>query len=66
MYDKHAFTLPPLVLPSFCPAAIKKFILVPLHTDPNQAVQEIDRLHDVFVEVSKKWDNTVRRRDVID
>ncbi|XP_071314880.1 deoxyribonuclease-1-like isoform X2 [Trachinotus anak] len=37
---------------------IKKFILVPLHTDPSQAVQEIDRLYDVFTEVSKKWNNT--------
>ncbi|KAG7999660.1 Deoxyribonuclease-1-like 2, partial [Nibea albiflora] len=37
--------------------AIKNFILVPLHTEPRQAVQEIDRLYDVFVEVSKKWNN---------
>ncbi|XP_040009752.1 deoxyribonuclease-1-like isoform X2 [Xiphias gladius] len=37
--------------------AIKKFILVPLHTDPAQAIQEIDRLYDVFEEVSKKWNN---------
>ncbi|XP_070766965.1 deoxyribonuclease-1-like 2 isoform X2 [Enoplosus armatus] len=37
--------------------AIKKFVLVPLHTEPSQAVQEIDRLYDVFVEVSKKWNN---------
>ncbi|XP_070695836.1 deoxyribonuclease-1-like 2 isoform X2 [Pempheris klunzingeri] len=37
--------------------AIKKFILVPLHTEPRQAVQEIDRLYDVFLEVSKKWNN---------
>ncbi|XP_074500953.1 deoxyribonuclease-1-like 1 isoform X2 [Sebastes fasciatus] len=37
--------------------AIKKFILVPLHTDPGQAIKEIDRLYDVFEEVSKKWNN---------
>ncbi|XP_041802336.1 deoxyribonuclease-1-like 1 isoform X2 [Chelmon rostratus] len=37
--------------------AIKNFILVPLHTDPRKAVQEIDRLYDVFEEVSKKWKN---------
>ncbi|XP_041654392.1 deoxyribonuclease gamma-like isoform X2 [Cheilinus undulatus] len=37
--------------------AIKKFILVPLHTEPKQAVREVDRLYDVFTEVSKKWDN---------
>ncbi|KAF3860982.1 hypothetical protein F7725_001237, partial [Dissostichus mawsoni] len=38
--------------------AIKKFVLVPLHTDPSKAVQEIDRLYDVFEEVLKKWNNT--------
>ncbi|KAM9350715.1 deoxyribonuclease-1-like isoform 2-T2 [Symphorus nematophorus] len=38
-------------------AAIKKFILVPLHTEPSQAIQEIDRLYDVYEEVSKKWNN---------
>ncbi|XP_022622549.1 deoxyribonuclease gamma-like isoform X1 [Seriola dumerili] len=38
--------------------AIKKFILVPLHTDPTHAIQEIDQLYDVFKEVSKKWNNT--------
>ncbi|XP_042266011.1 deoxyribonuclease-1-like 2 isoform X1 [Thunnus maccoyii] len=37
---------------------IKDFILVPLHSDPGKAVQEIDRLYDVFQEVSKKWNNT--------
>ncbi|XP_036959321.1 deoxyribonuclease-1-like isoform X2 [Acanthopagrus latus] len=38
--------------------AIKKFILVPLHTEPSQAAEEIDRLYDVFEEVSNKWNNT--------
>ncbi|XP_033976082.1 deoxyribonuclease-1-like 2 isoform X2 [Trematomus bernacchii] len=37
--------------------AIKKFVLVPLHTDPSKAVKEIDRLYDVFEEVRKKWNN---------
>lgn len=37
--------------------AIKNFILVALHTEPGQAVKEMDRLYDVFVEVSKKWKN---------
>ncbi|XP_031735208.1 deoxyribonuclease-1-like 1 isoform X2 [Anarrhichthys ocellatus] len=44
--------------------AIKTFILVPLHSDPSHAVQEIDRLYDVFEEVSKKWSNTVRKWDL--
>uniref|UniRef100_A0A3Q1C3I3 Deoxyribonuclease n=1 Tax=Amphiprion ocellaris TaxID=80972 RepID=A0A3Q1C3I3_AMPOC len=37
--------------------AIKKFVLVPLHSEPSKAVHEIDRLYDVFQEVSKKWNN---------
>lgn len=37
--------------------AIKDFILVPLHSEPTKAVQEIDRLYDVFLEVSRKWNN---------
>ncbi|XP_060930963.1 deoxyribonuclease gamma-like isoform X2 [Limanda limanda] len=36
---------------------IKDFILVPVHTDPPHAVQEIDRLYDVFQKVSEKWKN---------
>ncbi|XP_074537892.1 deoxyribonuclease-1-like 1 isoform X2 [Halichoeres trimaculatus] len=37
--------------------AIKKFVLVALHTAPEKVVQELDRLYDVFTEVTKKWDN---------
>ncbi|XP_026188260.1 deoxyribonuclease-1-like 1 isoform X2 [Mastacembelus armatus] len=37
---------------------IKEFILVPLHSDPLKAVQEIDQLYEVFKEVSTKWNNT--------
>ncbi|XP_072223171.1 deoxyribonuclease gamma-like [Leuresthes tenuis] len=37
--------------------AINQFVLVPLHSEPAQAVQEIDRLYDVFQEVSRKWEN---------
>ncbi|XP_040916162.1 deoxyribonuclease-1-like isoform X2 [Toxotes jaculatrix] len=37
---------------------IEKFILVPLHTNATLAVKEIDRLYDVFEDVSKKWNNT--------
>ncbi|XP_006806346.1 deoxyribonuclease-1-like isoform X1 [Neolamprologus brichardi] len=38
-------------------ASIGEFILVPLHSEPSKAVQEINKLYDVFVEVSKKWNN---------
>ncbi|KAK2850896.1 hypothetical protein Q5P01_007172 [Channa striata] len=37
---------------------IGDFILVPLHSDPSQAVAEIDKLYNVFEEVSTKWNNT--------
>ncbi|XP_054649353.1 deoxyribonuclease gamma-like isoform X3 [Dunckerocampus dactyliophorus] len=37
--------------------AVKNFILVGLHTDPSNAVKELDRLYDVFKEVLKKWKN---------
>ncbi|XP_030588480.1 deoxyribonuclease-1-like isoform X2 [Archocentrus centrarchus] len=36
---------------------IGDFILVPLHSEPSRAVLEINKLYDVFVEVSKKWNN---------
>lgn len=60
-------SLPPSCLPRLrlfpllhLPAAIKQFVLVALHTEPERTVQEIDRLYDVFEEVSKKWKNMVR------
>lgn len=48
------------ISPSSCHVAIKNFVLVALHTEPRQAVQEVDRLYDVFEEVVKKWSNMVR------
>ncbi|KAF6725363.1 Deoxyribonuclease-1-like 1 [Oryzias melastigma] len=41
---------------------IGEFILVPLHSEPLQAIQEIDSLYDVFEEVSSMWNNTVSER----
>ncbi|KAM3617762.1 uncharacterized protein V6R79_010743 [Siganus canaliculatus] len=38
--------------------AVKKFVLVPLRSEPHRAVQEIDHLYDVFEEVIQKWNNT--------
>ncbi|KAJ0064639.1 hypothetical protein NL108_011490 [Boleophthalmus pectinirostris] len=35
-----------------------EFVLIPLHSEPTKAVQEIDKLYDVFLEVVKKWQNT--------
>ncbi|XP_062248849.1 deoxyribonuclease gamma-like isoform X3 [Platichthys flesus] len=65
MMDQHQYETTP---PTFArgPLAVqfksrttmmKDFILVPVHTDPLKAVQEIDNLYNVFQEVSEKWDN---------
>ncbi|XP_078100299.1 deoxyribonuclease-1-like isoform X2 [Sander vitreus] len=58
-YQKpKSFVRPPFAVQFYSDqTAIKSFILVPLHSDPSRAVQEIDRLYDVFQEVSKKWSN---------
>ncbi|XP_072304651.1 deoxyribonuclease-1-like isoform X2 [Eucyclogobius newberryi] len=34
-----------------------EFVLIPLHSEPSKAVQEMDKLYDVFLEVVKKWNN---------
>ncbi|KAL7399016.1 hypothetical protein ABVT39_018585 [Epinephelus coioides] len=55
---KQSFVRPPFAVHfQSSKIAIKNFILVALHTDPGQAVKEINQLYDVFVEVSKKWEN---------
>uniref|UniRef100_A0A8C6PYB7 Deoxyribonuclease-1-like 1 n=1 Tax=Nothobranchius furzeri TaxID=105023 RepID=A0A8C6PYB7_NOTFU len=58
-YTGQPFVRPPFVVRfSSNKTAIPEFILIPLHSDPDQAVQEIDGLYDVFVEVSTQWNNT--------
>uniref|UniRef100_A0A3B3X0U2 Deoxyribonuclease n=1 Tax=Poecilia mexicana TaxID=48701 RepID=A0A3B3X0U2_9TELE len=58
-YEGKAFVRPPFAVHFSCNKTdIKEFVLVPLHSDPDQAVQEIDWLYDVFEEVSTKWNNT--------
>ncbi|XP_018121320.1 deoxyribonuclease gamma isoform X1 [Xenopus laevis] len=36
-------------------AAVKDFVLIPIHTTPKDSVQEIDELHDVYEHVKEKW-----------
>lgn len=59
-YQKvQSFTREPLAIRIYSKnTALRDFILVPLHSEPSKAVQEIDRLYDVFQEVSRKWNNT--------
>ncbi|XP_038134363.1 deoxyribonuclease gamma-like isoform X2 [Cyprinodon tularosa] len=53
-----AFLRPPFVVQFYSKKTdIKEFILVPLHSDPDDAVREIDGLYDVFQEVSAMWNN---------
>ncbi|TNN37857.1 Deoxyribonuclease-1-like 2 [Liparis tanakae] len=57
--QKKSFVRPPFAVQFQSKnIAVQRFILVPLHAEPSQAVQEIDRLYDVFKEVSNKWNNT--------
>ncbi|KAM9785452.1 deoxyribonuclease-1-like 2 [Neosynchiropus ocellatus] len=56
--NKQFFAREPYVVQFEAPkTAIKKFVLVPLHADPDRAVQEMDKLYDVFQDVVKKWNN---------
>ncbi|NXI21311.1 DNAS1 protein, partial [Sterrhoptilus dennistouni] len=34
---------------------VKEFVLVPLHSEPSHAAQEIDALYDVYTDVINKW-----------
>ncbi|XP_061591632.1 deoxyribonuclease-1-like isoform X2 [Cololabis saira] len=56
---KLSFDRPPFVIRfQSTKTAINEFILVPLHSNPKKAVQEIDQLYNVFEEVSRKWNNS--------
>ncbi|KAM6924441.1 deoxyribonuclease gamma-like [Xenentodon cancila] len=56
---KLSFDRPPFVIRfQSNKTAINEFILVPLHSNPEKAVQEIDQLYDIFEEVSTKWNNS--------
>ncbi|XP_077460272.1 deoxyribonuclease gamma-like isoform X3 [Stigmatopora argus] len=58
-YQKqNQFVRPPLAVYFHSnKTAVKNFILVGLHTDPSNTIQEIDRLYDVFEQVMKKWND---------
>lgn len=42
-----------------CPAEVQEFVLVPLHSEPSHAGQEIDALYDVYTDVINKWGTNV-------
>lgn len=62
---QHQSQNPAFVRPPFClrlhsnrTVEPEEFVLVPLHSEQSQAVQEMDALYDVFQEVVQKWNNT--------
>lgn len=58
-YQSAAFVRPPFAVRFHSKKTfIPEFILVPLHSEYTKAVQEIDKLYDVFVEVVHKWNNS--------
>ncbi|XP_017296400.1 deoxyribonuclease-1-like isoform X2 [Kryptolebias marmoratus] len=58
-YTGQSFVRPPFVVQfQSNKTEINQFVLVPLHSDEDQVIQEIDWLYDVFEEVSRKWNNT--------
>ncbi|XP_038638519.1 deoxyribonuclease-1-like isoform X1 [Scyliorhinus canicula] len=53
----QTFAREPLIVRFSSPrTAIKDFVLIPLHAPPGEAVNEIDQLYNVFLDVRAKWD----------
>lgn len=42
--------------------AVQNFALIPQHTSPEVAPQEIDALHDVVLETKKHWNTNVHNK----
>ncbi|XP_007935467.1 deoxyribonuclease gamma [Orycteropus afer afer] len=54
--DEDVFSREPFVVWFQSPhAAVKDFVIVPLHTTPETSVKEIDELADVYMDVKRHW-----------
>lgn len=54
--DKDVFSREPFVVWFQSPfTAVKDFVIVPLHTTPEDSVKEIDELVDVYEDVRRRW-----------
>ncbi|XP_007577587.1 deoxyribonuclease-1-like isoform X2 [Poecilia formosa] len=54
--DEDAFAREPLILRFYCPTTVAKdLVLIPVHTQPNDAEKELDELHDVVKTMRRKW-----------
>ncbi|XP_006001522.1 deoxyribonuclease-1 [Latimeria chalumnae] len=52
------FSREPFIVKFFSPFSdVREFVIVPQHTSPDEAVEEIDGLYDVFLDVQSKWRN---------
>ncbi|XP_009569383.2 deoxyribonuclease gamma [Cuculus canorus] len=54
--DEDVFSREPFTIWFQSPkTAVKEFAIIPLHTAPETAVQEIDELYDVYLDVKQHW-----------
>ncbi|XP_023655349.1 deoxyribonuclease gamma [Paramormyrops kingsleyae] len=54
--DEDAFSREPFIIWFSSPrTAVKEFVIIPIHTTPEVAVQEIDKLYDVHQHVRQHW-----------
>ncbi|KAM6927279.1 deoxyribonuclease gamma-like, partial [Xenentodon cancila] len=54
--DQDAFAREPFILRFTCPTTVvKDLVLIPVHTQPEDALKELDELYDVVQVVRKKW-----------
>ncbi|XP_069725918.1 deoxyribonuclease-1-like [Phaenicophaeus curvirostris] len=52
------FSRPPYVVKFYSPnTQVKEFVMVPLHSQYNNAVKEIDKLYDVYNDIRTAWTN---------
>lgn len=57
-YQGPGFVRPPFVMRfQSNKTLVPEFVLIPLHSEPSNTIQEIDKLYDVFQEVVRKWNN---------
>uniref|UniRef100_A0A667YZX7 Deoxyribonuclease n=1 Tax=Myripristis murdjan TaxID=586833 RepID=A0A667YZX7_9TELE len=64
--DIDAFAREPFVVRFSAPkTALKDFVLIPLHTSPNNTTKELDAVVDVFNDIRKKWKTEVKSKNVI-
>ncbi|XP_033982011.1 deoxyribonuclease-1-like [Trematomus bernacchii] len=57
-YDGKGFMRPPFVVKfSSTQTAVKEFVLIPIHTQPGNAVEELNALVDVVAAAKLKWTN---------